>query len=265
MRPRALAPEAEVVGVGLAHGAAGRGLQQLIGDAVGDRVGDGLVFAVEAQADLRLHVARAGPAHQGIDLARRLRLVLEHPFLGARGPRLHGGLGGSIDAGNHGSGAPPDDDGGDEEPRAGANVKRARENAKAPAAACCRGRLRDSGGSEVSRYCFLVSAGFSVVLAASLLASAFGCTGAAGAAAGVVAFGSAFLASLPSPALASTLPSAGLVAGVVSLDAAGWAFGVSGALAAGAIGGGVAGLASRARAGGAAISAGAADGATVFP
>ena len=47
MRPGALAAEAEVVGVGLAHGAAGLGLRQAIGDAVALGVGDRLLLGVE--------------------------------------------------------------------------------------------------------------------------------------------------------------------------------------------------------------------------
>src|SRR5581483_208058 len=55
----------------------------------------------ESQADLRLHIPRAGPAHQRIDLARGLGLVLEQPLLGAGRARLHGGLGRLVDAGSH--------------------------------------------------------------------------------------------------------------------------------------------------------------------
>src|SRR5262249_33692774 len=94
-------PEAKVVGVGLAHRAPWCGLHDVIGDAVALGVSHGLLLRIEGEADLRFHVARAGPAHQRIDLAGRLRFVFEHPFLGAGWARVHGGLGMLVDAGDH--------------------------------------------------------------------------------------------------------------------------------------------------------------------
>ncbi len=101
MRPGALAAKAEIVGVGLAHGGPRLGLGDLVGQAVTLGVGDGLVLCLEGQPDLGFHVARAGPAHQRVDLPRHLGLELEHPVLGAGGPGLHRRLGGLEDAGNH--------------------------------------------------------------------------------------------------------------------------------------------------------------------
>src|SRR5439155_22046186 len=66
---------------------------------------------------------------------------------------------------------------------------------KAPAAGAAGAFPPRHGGIRAARYCFLVSAGFSVILGASaLLASALGCVAPVGAA-GAAAFGSTFLAS----------------------------------------------------------------------
>src|SRR5262245_19009887 len=92
MCPCAVAAEAEIVGIGLAHRATWLWLHNAVGDAAAFGVGDRLLLGLEGEADLRLHVARARPAHQRIDLARHLRLVLEEPLLAAGRTRLHGGL-----------------------------------------------------------------------------------------------------------------------------------------------------------------------------
>src|SRR4029079_12278447 len=63
MGPGAPAAEAEIVGVGLAHGLAGLRLRQAKGDAVALGVGDRLFLGIEGQAYLRFHIARTGPAH----------------------------------------------------------------------------------------------------------------------------------------------------------------------------------------------------------
>src|SRR5439155_19687058 len=125
-----------------------------------------------------------------------------------------------------------------------------------------RGLSSETRGNTRSRYCFLVSAGFSVGVGASTLpASALGCVAPVGAgpigAAGVAAFGSTFLASLSALGL--------LVAGwAASLLAAGVALGVSAGFAAGATDGVTAGLASWASAGAAKPSARAATVMRVF-
>ena len=62
----------------------------------------GLLAGVEAQADLALGVAAAGPAHQRIDLARVGGRKFQHPALGLGGTGLHRGAGGLIDAHGHG-------------------------------------------------------------------------------------------------------------------------------------------------------------------
>ena len=101
MRPGIAAVEGEIVGVG--HDAAGRrsGMKDLVGDAVALAVRGRFVEGVEAQMHLLAHVARAGPAHQRLDLARLFGLVIEHPFLGLAGAGLHRSLCGLVDAGRH--------------------------------------------------------------------------------------------------------------------------------------------------------------------
>src|SRR5262245_6883803 len=63
MRPRLLAAEAEILGIGLAHRGARLRLGQAIGNAVALRVGDRLLLAGEGESQLGSHIARAGPTH----------------------------------------------------------------------------------------------------------------------------------------------------------------------------------------------------------
>src|SRR6266545_2819701 len=98
MRPGFAALEGEIVGIG--DGAVRRRLRlyHLIGNAVAPAIGDRLLGAVEPQPHLLAHVARAGPAHQRLDLAGLLGLELKQPFLGLGGARLHRRSCGLVDA-----------------------------------------------------------------------------------------------------------------------------------------------------------------------
>src|SRR5437667_6188404 len=102
VRPRIEASEGEIVGVSdlLARGLLR--LEQLIGNAVALAIGDGLFLAVEAEPQLLLHVAGRGPAHQGLDPARLLRLEVERPQFGVGVARLHRGTRRLVDPRHHG-------------------------------------------------------------------------------------------------------------------------------------------------------------------
>src|SRR5262245_60565225 len=102
MRPGFGALEGKVVGIGDGPARRGLGLEDVVGDAVALAIGDRLLRAVEPQPHLLAHVAGAGPAHQRLDLARLLGLVLEHPFFGLGGARLHRRFCRFIDACDHG-------------------------------------------------------------------------------------------------------------------------------------------------------------------
>src|SRR5262249_40634946 len=65
-------------------------------------VSDCFLERIETQLHLLTHVARTGPAHERLDLARLFGLVVEHPFLGLGGAGLHCRLRGLVDAGGHG-------------------------------------------------------------------------------------------------------------------------------------------------------------------
>src|SRR5271166_5281844 len=101
MRPWITARVGKIVGVG--HGAMRRrlGMGDLIGNAVALAVSDRLFGGIEGEPHLLAHVTRGGPAHERLDFARRLGLVVEHPFLCARIARLHRGPGGFVDACRH--------------------------------------------------------------------------------------------------------------------------------------------------------------------
>src|SRR6185436_12807483 len=101
MRPGIAPVEGEIVGVGYDAARWRLGMKNLIGDAVALAIGGRLLDGVEAQVHLLAHVARTGPAHQRLDLARLFRLVIEHPFLGLAGTGLHRSLRGLVDAGRH--------------------------------------------------------------------------------------------------------------------------------------------------------------------
>src|SRR4051794_18900147 len=102
MRPGIAPVEGEIVGVG--HDTARRrlGMKNLIGDAMALAIGGRLFEGIEAQVHLLAHVARTGPAHQRLDLARLFGLIVEHPFLGLAGAGLHRSLRGLVYAGGHG-------------------------------------------------------------------------------------------------------------------------------------------------------------------
>src|SRR4029077_4348257 len=102
MRPGTAPVIGEVIRIRDARALARWGLEHLIGDAMALAIGDRLVLGVEVELHLLLHVARRGPAHQRLDRARLFGLVVEHPFLGLGGPRLHRGAGRFVDAGGHG-------------------------------------------------------------------------------------------------------------------------------------------------------------------
>ena len=101
MSPRLTAPKCEIVGIGgLPTGRLLR-LDHLVGNALAFAIGYGLFLAIEAKGQLLLHVAGAGPAHQRLDHARLLGLVIELPFPGFGGPRLHRVFGGLEDPCGH--------------------------------------------------------------------------------------------------------------------------------------------------------------------
>src|SRR5262249_20425869 len=99
--PGPLSAKAEIVGVGFADGRARLGYGKAIGDAIALSVRYRLLLGVEGQPYLALHFARAGPPHQGLDLARNFGLILEHPFLGASRTGLHCGLRRLVYASSH--------------------------------------------------------------------------------------------------------------------------------------------------------------------
>src|SRR5436190_4660946 len=106
MRPRDTPPEGKIVRIGQSAARRGiLGLEHLVGDGVALAIGDRFLLGMEAQPHLLLHVGRAGPAHQRLDLARLLRLVIEHPFPDVGGAGLHRGSCRLVDAGNHGFGS----------------------------------------------------------------------------------------------------------------------------------------------------------------
>src|SRR3954452_24361789 len=106
MRPGLAAAEREIVGIGDRTAHRFLRLDHLVGDALALAIGDGFLLAVEVQRDLLLHVAGRGPAHQRLDRARLLGLVVELPFLGLRPAGLHRVLGGLENACGHGWSGP---------------------------------------------------------------------------------------------------------------------------------------------------------------
>src|SRR5229473_1814529 len=101
------APECEIVGIGGLPARRLLRLAHLIWDALALAIGHGLFLAVEAKRELLLHVAGTGPAHQRLDRPRLLGLIIELPFPGLGGPRLHGVFGGLKDTCGHGCQDPP--------------------------------------------------------------------------------------------------------------------------------------------------------------
>src|SRR5437762_181709 len=102
MRPRLAAPEGKIVGIGRLTPRRLLRLDHLIGDALALAIGDGVFLGVEAKGELLLHIAGRGPAHQGLDRPRLLRLVIELPFPGLGPARLHRVFGGLKNACGHG-------------------------------------------------------------------------------------------------------------------------------------------------------------------
>ncbi len=101
VRPGIAPVEGEIVRIGHRAPRRRRALEHLVGDAVALAIGDRLVFAGKAQAQLLARVARRRPAHQRLDLARLFRLEIHRPGLGPGLARLHGGLGRLVDACAH--------------------------------------------------------------------------------------------------------------------------------------------------------------------
>src|SRR5580693_3891117 len=102
MRPSTAPRRGEVVRIRNALPLGRRALENFVGDPVAFAIGNGLVLGVEIKPQLLSHVSRAGPAHQRLDGAPLLRLVIQDPFLGLGGPGLHRGAGGFVDSGGHG-------------------------------------------------------------------------------------------------------------------------------------------------------------------
>src|SRR4249920_2914959 len=65
-------------------------------------IGHGLLGSIEDEMHLLLHIGGTRPAHERLDRARLLGLVVEHPFLALGGARLHRGAGWLVNAGGHG-------------------------------------------------------------------------------------------------------------------------------------------------------------------
>src|SRR3954447_222515 len=102
--PGLAAPKCKVIGIGCWPTYCLFGLNDLIRNALALAVGDRLFLGVKLDRELLFHIARAGPAHQRLDSARLLGLVIELPFLGLRSTRLHRVFGGLKYACSHGSG-----------------------------------------------------------------------------------------------------------------------------------------------------------------
>src|SRR5665213_4024968 len=88
MGPGFAAPECEIVSIGRLPEHRRLRFDDLIGDALALAIRNGFFAGVEADGELLLHVAGAGPAHQWLDHARLLGLVIELPFPGLGGPRF---------------------------------------------------------------------------------------------------------------------------------------------------------------------------------
>src|SRR5258708_2528661 len=101
VRPGLAAPERKIVGIGDLPVQRLLRLDHLVGDALALAIGDRLVPGMEVQRDLLLHVTGRRPAHQRLDRARLLRLVVELPFLGLGPARLHLVLGGLLNTRGH--------------------------------------------------------------------------------------------------------------------------------------------------------------------
>src|ERR1700730_7980039 len=67
----------------------GFGIENLVRNPVALTIGSRLLGGIKTQPHLLAHVARGGPTHQGLDLARLLRLRIEEPPLSSRLAGLH--------------------------------------------------------------------------------------------------------------------------------------------------------------------------------
>ena len=103
MRPKADAVGLEIIGVGHDAAPTGRrlGLLDAIGKPITLGVGDRLFLGVEGELDLRLHIRRRRPAHQGIGGAGGFGFVAQHPRMLDARSRLRGARGGTKYACGH--------------------------------------------------------------------------------------------------------------------------------------------------------------------
>src|SRR5689334_14971035 len=101
MGPGRPARVSEIIGVRHSLSPRRRALKDMVSNAVAFAIGDGFVLGVERKPQLLLHIARTGPAHQRLDGARLLGLVVEHPFFGLCRSRLHRGAGRLVDPRGH--------------------------------------------------------------------------------------------------------------------------------------------------------------------
>ena len=101
MGPRRTPRVCEIIGIRNTLPPQRRAFEYLIGNPVSLAIGDGFVLGVELKPQLLLHIARAGPAHQRLDRARLLWLVIQDPFLGLRRARLHRSAGRLVNPRGH--------------------------------------------------------------------------------------------------------------------------------------------------------------------
>src|SRR5262245_59255429 len=100
--PGLAAAERKIVRIGDLTVGRGLRLDHLVRDALALAIGDRVLLGVEADGELLLHVARGGPAHQGLDRPRLFRLIVELPCFAVRLARLPRVLGRLEDARSHG-------------------------------------------------------------------------------------------------------------------------------------------------------------------
>jgi hypothetical protein len=79
MGPILASAPSEIIGVGLALRPFRRLGFDPIGDAVTLGIGNGLLLALEGQAQLLLHIGGRGPAHERLGHLRELGLIFEQP------------------------------------------------------------------------------------------------------------------------------------------------------------------------------------------
>src|SRR6185312_8128622 len=106
MGPGLAAPERKVISVGGLPAYPLLRFNDLIGNALALAISDSVFLGIEAKGELLLHVAGTGPAHQWLDHTRLLGFIVDLPFPGDGGPRLHRVFGGLKDACGHGRSVP---------------------------------------------------------------------------------------------------------------------------------------------------------------